>query len=299
MGNSISRGWVKVIAFETAPGMQFAARSKRELRSIKIRTMKLDKFYDHVYDWIVRFGPRFLVGILVLLVGLWIIKVVIRWSHSGMHQQKVDPTVKPFLLNMIAVVLRILLILGVMQIMGIEMTLFTAVVGAFGVAAGLALSGTLQNFASGILILLLKSFEVGDNIITQGLEGTVTSIQVFYTLVKTFDNRSVVVPNSKLSNEVIINISREGNRRLDIEIKFSNGIDLKQVKTVIYAAIDKSANCLQTPERRIGVQEMQLDGYVVVINVWVKAHGFYDTKLALQETILQGIKEAGIKLTGM
>src|SRR6185312_5183593 len=110
-----------------------------------------------------------------------------------------------------------------------EMTLFATVVGAFGVAAGLALSGTLQNFASGILILLLKPFKVGDNIITQGLEGTVTSIEIFYTLVTTFDNRSVIVPNSKLSNEVIINISREGRRRLDINYKFANNIDIKTV----------------------------------------------------------------------
>lgn len=261
--------------------------------------MNIQKLYDHAYDWLISYGPRFIIGMLVLFIGLWLIKVAMRWAQSGMHERNLDPTIKPFLLSLLGVALRVLLILGVMQIVGIQMTLFTAVVGAFGVAAGLALSGTLQNFSSGILILLLKPFIVGDNIITQGIEGTVTSIQIFYTLVKTFDNRSVIVPNSKLSNEVIINISREGNRRLDIELKFNNAIDVKQVKSVINAAIDKSENILESPVRRIGVAELQSDGYLIGINVWVNAHGFQDTKLALQETILQDIKDAGIKISGL
>src|SRR5579864_247757 len=122
--------------------------------------MHIEKLYDHAYDWLITFGPRFLIGILVLITGLWLIRVFARWSHNRMHKRNVNPTVKPFLLSLIKVVLRILLILGVMQIMGIQLTLFAALVGAFGVAAGLALSGTLQNFASGVLILLLKPFIV-------------------------------------------------------------------------------------------------------------------------------------------
>ncbi|MDF2433034.1 MAG: small conductance mechanosensitive channel [Mucilaginibacter sp.] len=261
--------------------------------------MKLDKFYDHAYSWVLQYGPGLIIGILVLIVGLWLIKLFVNWSHSHMQKKNVDPSVKPFLMSLLAVALRVLLILGVMQIIGIKMTLFAALVGAFGVAAGLALSGTLQNFASGVLILLLKPFAVGDNIITQGLEGTVVSIQIFYTLIKTYDNRDLIVPNGQLSNQVIINVSREGSRRLDITMKFSNNIDIKQVKSIINAAIDKAENILSTPERRIGVGELQADGYVLNIDVWINAHGFQDTKLAVQETILQDIKDAGIKIPGM
>jgi small conductance mechanosensitive channel len=216
-----------------------------------------------------------------------------------MHRKNVDPSVKPFLLSLIAVALRILLVLGVMQIIGIQMTLFAALIGAFGVAAGLALSGTLQNFASGVLILLLKPFVVGDNIIAQGQEGTVISIQIFYTVITTYDNRTVIVPNSKLSNEVIINISREGTRRLDLELKMPNNIDIKEVKSVIDEAINKTESILPKPERRIGVGTIEADGYRINVNLWVNAHGFQDTKLAIQETILQSIKDAGIKIPGM
>ena len=261
--------------------------------------MKIQKFYDHAYDWLISYGPRFLIGMAVLFIGLWIVNLFLKWSQARMHRKNVDPTIHPFLMSLLGAVLRVLLILAVMQIMGIQMTLFTALVGAFGVAAGLALSGTLQNFASGILILLLKPFIVGDDIITQGLEGKVTSIQIFYTLVTTYDNRTLIVPNSQLSNNVIINVSREGNRRLDIAIKFPNNIDIKQVKGVINAAIDKCKNILATPERRIGIGDIQPDGFVVAVNAWVNAHGYQDTKLELQETILQDIKDAGIKIAGM
>jgi small conductance mechanosensitive channel len=261
--------------------------------------MNLDKFYDHVYDWMIRFGPKFLVGLIVLFIGLWLISMLMKWSRSGMQKKKIDASVKSFILSLIGVVLRVLLILGVMQILGIEMTLFTALVGAFGVAAGLALSGTLQNFASGVLILLLKPFKVGDNIITNGLEGTVTSIQIFYTIIETFDNRVVIVPNGQLSNQVIINTSRKGTRRLDISLKFPNNIDVKQVKSVIEKSLEQSEHCLKSPQKRVGIGEIQPDGYVLAVSVWVNAHGFQDIKLSVQETLFEDIVKAGIKIPGL
>ena len=261
--------------------------------------MNFEKFYSRAYDWLLTFGPRFLIGMVVLFVGLWLIKMLARWSHNRMEKRDVNPTVKPFLLSLLTVALRILLVIAVMQILGLQLTLFTALVGAFGVAAGLALSGTLQNFASGVLILLLKPFVVRDNIITQGQEGTVTSIQIFYTLVKTYDNQTLIIPNGQLSNNTIINITRQGNRRLDIDYKFSNGIDIKQVKALINDVIDKYEDALLTPERRIGVARLEPDGYTIAINVWVKAHGFEDKKMALQEALLQGLKDAGIKIQGV
>jgi small conductance mechanosensitive channel len=261
--------------------------------------MSVEKFYNAAYAWLINYGPRFLIGILVLFIGLWLIKLILNRSHQGMHKKEVDPTLKPFLLSLIGVALRILLVLGVMQIIGIQMTLFTALVGAFGVAIGLALSGTLQNFASGILIMLLKPFVVGDNILTNGVEGTVTAIQIFYTMVTTYDNRSVILPNSMLSNNMIINISREGSRRLDINYKFSNAVDIRQAKNVIDDIIEKEEKCLKTPVHRIGVSLLEADNFTLSINVWVTAHGFEDTKLIVQEAILQGLKDANIKIGGM
>lgn len=188
---------------------------------MKTDASNIEHFYDKAYDWIIDKGPSVILGIVLLILGLWLIKLLGKWMQNGMRHKDINPSLRPFLTSLILITLRVLLILTVMQIIGIQLTFLTVLIGGIGVAAGLALSGTLQNFASGVLILLLKPFVVGDNIIAQSQEGTVTSIQIFYTIVKTFDNRTVVIPNGKLSNEVIINISREGSRRLDIEMKFS------------------------------------------------------------------------------
>jgi small conductance mechanosensitive channel len=179
------------------------------------------------------------------------------------------------------------------------MTIFAAVIGAFGVAAGLALSGTLQNFASGVLILLLKPYRVGDNLNTQSLEGTVTSIQLFYTIILTFDNKTVIVPNSKLSNEVIINLSRQGTRRLDVVLKFTYAFDFEQIKGIINNTISKFEKINKVPEHRIGVSELEPDGYKIGVNVWINAHGFEDTKLSFQQLLIEELKKGGIKLPGM
>ncbi len=264
-----------------------------------MKNIKAEKFYDKAFDWVLTNGPSVIMGIVVLVIGLWLIRLFVVWTQGRMSKKDVNPSVRPFLMSLMGAALRVLLILAVMDIIGVKMTLFAALVGAFGVAAGLALSGTLQNFASGVLILLLKPFVVGDNIITSGQEGTVTAIQIFYTLIRTFDNRDVIVPNGQLSNQLIINTSREGTRRLDVDLKFTNNIDFKQVKGIINTAIDKTKNVLATSDRRIGVGELQPDGYIVSVNVWVNAHGFRDTKLALQECILEDLKDGGVKLPGM
>ncbi|RDC57847.1 mechanosensitive ion channel family protein [Pedobacter chinensis] len=259
----------------------------------------INRFYDKAYDWIIEKGPSVLLGFALLFLGLWLIKLFSRWSRAAMARKSVNPSLAPFLTSLIIITLRILLVLTVMQIIGIQLTFLTVLIGGIGVAAGLALSGTLQNFASGVLILLLKPFVVGDNIIAQSQEGTVMSIQIFYTIVKTFDNRTVVIPNSKLSNEVIINISREGVRRLDIEIKFSYGIEYDQIVSVFNQTVDDFKECLKTPKRRIGVSALEDSGYKVAMNIWVNAHGFTDTKLSFQQELMKKLKLGGVKLPGM
>ena len=256
------------------------------------------QFYDKAFNWIIDKGPNILIGIAILFVGLWLIKLFSKWMQSGLHKKNVDPSIKPFFISLSVAVLRILLIFTVMQFIGIQMTIFAALIGALGVAAGLALSGTLQNFASGVLILMLKPFKVGDNIIAQGQEGTVTNIEIFYTTVTTFDNRLVIVPNGKLSNEVIINISTQGSRRLDIEMKFSFGIEYDDILKITEQTIQKSEDILKTPEHRVGVVMLEESGYRVMISVWLNSHGFNDAKLIFQEKLVRALKEGGIALPG-
>jgi small conductance mechanosensitive channel len=261
-------------------------------------SMDINKFYDNAYTWILSFGPKLLLAIVILLAGIWLVKRLTRWVKHILVKRRIDPSLRPFLASSVALILEILLVLAIMQVLGIQLTVFAALIGAFGVAAGLALSGTLQNFTSGILILLLKPFRVGDNIIAQGQEGTVTMIRIFYTVVTTFDNRTVIIPNSKLSNEVIINLSREGKRRLDIEVKFSYAIPFETVRAILQKTIDANKDLLKEPTYRIGISVMEADGYKVMINVWVKAHGYQDLKMQLQEALINELIGGGIKLPG-
>ena len=261
--------------------------------------MDEQKIYDKISTWVLTFGPRILLAIVILIAGIWLIRLLKRWFSNMLSRRKLDKSLRPFLQGTLTVVLQVLLVLSLLQVLGIQMTMFAALAGAFGVAAGLALSGTLQNFTSGIVILLLKPFRVGDNVIAQGQEGTVTSVQIFYTVVLTFDNRTVIVPNSKLSNEIIINLSRQGNRRMDMEMKFSYKFPFEQVKAIIERAIDKADDILQDPPKRIGIETLEPDGYKVRINIWVKAHGFTDIRLAFQQRLIEAFRNSDIKLPGM
>ena len=162
--------------------------------------MNWNEFYEKAINWVLTVGPKILIGIVIIFLGLWLIRMLKKWLNNHLFINEVGSSVRPFLVNLVVIILQIFLFIAFMQIVGLQLTIFTAVIGAFGVAAGLALSGTLQNFTSGILILLLKPFRVGDNIIAQGNEGTIDAIQIFFTVLRTYDNRMVVIPNSKLSN---------------------------------------------------------------------------------------------------
>ena len=259
---------------------------------------KVETFYDVAFQWLINYGPKIILAIIILFIGQWVIRLLRRWSGRFLLAPKLK-TVRPFLEGLTGIGLQVLLVLLIMQVLGIQMTIFAAVIAAFGVAAGFALSGTLQNFASGVIILALRPYRIGDNIITQGQEGTVSSIQLFYTVVTSFDNKTIIVPNSKLSNEIIINLSRKGNRRIDIDLKLNYGIDNEEVKKIVTKTIQSSKGLLTDPTYRISVSSLEPDGYHLLINVWTSAHGFNDAKFELQEKILKDLKQGGIKLPGM
>jgi small conductance mechanosensitive channel len=260
--------------------------------------MELKEFYQQFHIWLVHRGPKYALGIVLLFAGFWFIKFLRSRLRDKMAKRNVHSSLQPFFLSLTITSLYVLLVILVMNIIGFELTIFTTVIGAFGVAAGLALSGTFQNFAGGVLILLLKPFEIGDSIVAQGQSGKVSSIQIFYTVLVTVDNRTVIIPNGKLFNEVIVNETREGKRRLDFEIKLGYVVDIEQVKEVINRAIAATPDLLQEPATRVGVVALELDGIRFTINVWVDPDKFLAAKIALQERIIKDLAVAGVKLPG-
>lgn len=260
--------------------------------------MDVHKIYTQGYNWLLTHGPKIVFGIIFYLIGLWFVGILKKWMRGHMNRKSIHSSLQPFFLSLAITALHVVIAIAALQIMGFELTFFTAIISAATVAIGLALSGTFQNFAGGIMILLLRPFELGENIIAQGQDGTVTSIQIFYTVILTFDNKTVIIPNGKLFNEVIVNVSREGSRRLDVEIKLGFGVDIDQVKTTIDKSINEAQNILAEPARFIGIKLIEADGIRFTARVWVKPEHFLASKLDLQERILKDLKNAGVKLPG-
>lgn len=258
--------------------------------------MELKEFYHQFHIWLVANGQNYVFGLLVFVVGFSVIRLLRNRLRARLARHEVDSALRPFFVSLAITTLYVLLILSVFKIIGFELTVLSTIVGAFGVAAGLALSGTFQNFAGGVLILLLKPFEIKDNIIAQGQDGIVTSIQLFYTVLLTGDNRTVIIPNGKLFNEVIVNVTREGKRRLDFELKLGYIVDVEQVKGVIDNAIKGSKGIIRKPAPIIGVYALEIDGIRFTVRVWVNPADYFDVKLYLQEKIVKDLREADVKL---
>lgn len=261
--------------------------------------MNLQLMYDRAYLWVANSGPKFIIGIIVFFIGLWLIRLLRKWMTNRMATKQVHSSLQPFFLSLSITALHMVLIVVVMEIVGLELTIFTAILSAATVAAGLALSGTLQNFAGGVMILLLKPFDLGDNIIAQGQDGKVTSIMIFYTVVLTFDNKTVIIPNGKLFNEVIVNVSREGRRRLDLEIKLGFAADPDQVIKALNQSVDATPNILITPAKNVGISQIEFDGIKFSVQAWVQPGNFGTAKLQLHERILKDLKAAAIPLPGV
>ena len=258
-----------------------------------------DEIYDKVIKWLIDHGPRIAFAIIVFIAGQWIIRLCRRWLHNRLDKRGLEPSLRPFFHSLLVTALQILLLLLIMQIIGIQMTLLAAGVASLGVAAGLALSGTLQNFTGGIMILILKPFRVGDIIVAQGQEGIVAEILIFYTIITTVDKKTVIIPNSKLSNEVIINMSRQGFRRLDAEIKIPYSFDTTHVKKIVLEKLKAVENSEGAPTPEVNISLVEADGYKLLASVWVEATAYNEMKIRLNQILLDGLREAGVKFAGM
>ena len=256
--------------------------------------MRLQKYYDQVYDWLLINGTRLIVGFIILIIGLRIIRFLRTRLRDRMSKRKVHSSLQPFFLSLVITGLYIALIILVFYIIGFPLSLFSTIIGSFVVAAGLALSGTFQNFAGGILILLLKPFDLDDSIVAQGQDGKVISIQIFYTVLLTADNKTVIIPNGKLFNEVIVNVTREGKRRLDFDVRLSYAADIDKARQIMLDAIKSTKNVLTDPAVRVGLIGLDNDSIRMTVNVWVEPDNFLTVKIELMEKIIKGLGAAGV-----
>ena len=263
---------------------------------------QLDKTNEQVqellqtfYTMCINYGPQVVLAIVTLVVGLWIINKFTRTLNTNLTS-KVDATLGQFVASILSIILKMVLLISVASMIGIETTSFIAVLGAAGLAVGLALQGSLANFAGGVVILLFKPFKVGDVIEAQGYIGSVSSIQIFNTILKTGDNRVVIIPNGALSSSSMVNINQETTRRVDLSFGIGYGDNIDQAKTVLKSIAQNDDRVLKDPAPMIVVSELADSSVNFTVRLWVNTADYWGVFFAMQETVKKEFDAQGISI---
>ncbi|MDH2200360.1 mechanosensitive ion channel family protein [Ectopseudomonas oleovorans] len=242
---------------------------------------------------VLEYSGKLTLAVITLLIGWWLISRLTSSIESMLAARKVDRALSSFIGSLVSIVLRILLLISVASMIGVETTSFIAMIGAAGLAIGLALQGSLANFAGGVLIMLFRPFRAGDWIEAQGVSGSVDSIQIFHTTLKTGDNKVVIVPNGSLSNGHITNYSREPRRRADINIGIDYSSDIKKAREVLLE-IAQDPRVHVDPAPVVFVTGLGDSAVNLSLRVWVATGDFWPVTFAFTELAKERLTEAGI-----
>ena len=257
---------------------------------------EVTKYSDQAIDLIIKYGPNILMALFTLIIGLWIIGIISRGVGKAMTKRNVDPSLGPFLKSLISTILKIVLFISVIGMVGVEATSFVAILGAAGLAVGLALQGTLQNFAGGVIILMLKPFKVGDFLDAAGYTGTVSSIQIFNTYLKTPDNKTIIIPNGELANTSMTNFSTEPQRRVDWTFGVGYGDDADKTRAVLMDLIKADSRILTDPEPFIALSELGDSSVNFVVRVWVNSADYWGVFFDMNESVYKKFAEEGLNI---
>lgn len=257
---------------------------------------KFNEYFDNIIGLVVQYGAKLLLAILVLIIGLWIIKRIVRVVDKAMSKRNVDESLRPFLRSIIGALLKVMLIITVASMVGVEMTSFIAVLGAAGLAVGLALQGSLSNFAGGVLILMLKPFKVGDFIEANGHSGTIREIQIFYTYMTTVQNQEIVIPNGDLSNNAIKNYSYHDTRRLDMTFGIGYSDDIDKAKGILEHLVKADNRILPEPALTIFINELADSSVNIHVRAWAKSSDFWDIHNNFNEKVKKAFDAEGVSI---
>ena len=259
-----------------------------------IETGHADQIIEKLIDLCISAGKNILIAIIVYFVGRFLISLLQRVMTNMMERRKVEISVQTFLKSMASILLNTLLIVSIVGALGVNTTSFAALIASAGVAIGMALSGNLQNFAGGLIILVFKPYKVGDWIEAQGVSGSVTAIQIMHTIVTTVDNKVVYIPNGTLSSGVITNYSREELRRVDWTVGVEYGSDYDKVEATIRTILAADKRVLDKPAPTIALTALADSSVNVVIRVWVKSEDYWDVFFDMNKTIYAVFNREGI-----
>lgn len=248
-------------------------------------------------DMAIDFAPKLLVCILILWIGFKLIKILKKTITKLLDKRNVEASLKTFLTSFTDVILKILIVIMAMDVIGIKATSFIAILGAMGLAIGMALQGTLQNFAGGVIILLLKPFKVGDYIECGAYKGYVREMRIFHTLIQPFNGRIIIVPNSELATKSLINHTHEPIIRLDVVASVAYGTDLGKAKEILQSVIDTDTRILKEPKApKIVVTELGNSSVDFTLWMWTKTEDYWGVWENIRENIYNAFNSNGIEI---
>jgi small conductance mechanosensitive channel len=255
---------------------------------------RASELIDQAMALVMTYAPKVVLAIVTLIVGLWLINRFVGVLDAKLGKK--DPTLNKFLCGLIGALLKILLFISVASMVGIATTSFIAIIGAAGLAVGLALQGSLGNFAGGVLILIFKPFKVGDTIEAQGYLGSVREISILYTILDTFDNRRVVVPNGSLSNATLVNVNFYDTRRCDMTFGIAYGDDIDKARSVIKQLLDEDERVLPEPEPRISVGSLGDNSVNIIVRPWTKTDDLWPVYWDMHERVKKAFDKEGLTI---
>ena len=255
-----------------------------------------DQHLQNAINWFWEFIPGLITAIVILIVGLWFIKLINRLVRKFFDKKHYDLALESFLMQLISVGLKVLLFVAVVTQLGVASSSLLAVLGSAGLAIGLALQGSLANFAGGILILFFKPFKIGDFITAQGIDGTVKEITIFTTKLNTFGNQVAIIPNGQLSNNNIINYNAEKTRRDKIDVGISYGSNIKQAKDILLEICREQTTIFKDPEPQVFVGELGDSSVNLTLRFWAKNEDFWAAHFFVLEELKRRFDEANIEI---
>ena len=258
--------------------------------------VSLDVFLTKMIDLGISVGSKILLAIVVFLVGRWIVRRLNKLLAKILEKRHVEASLSTFVKSLVNITLTLLLIIVVIGVLGIETSSFIALFASAGVAIGMALSGTFQNFAGGVMILLFKPFKVGDTIEAQGQSGTVREIQIFNTILATPDNKIIIIPNGGLSTGLMKNYSREATRRVDWEFGIAYGDDYTKAKAVIARLLDADGRVLKDPAYFIALTSLGESSVNIVVRAWVNAGDYWGVYFDMNEKVYKTFAEENLNI---
>lgn len=265
-----------------------------ELSQIGIDQDTWQTIQDQFIDFLFRVGPNILASIVLLVVGILLIRLASRLIRKSFRRYKVEPSLSTFVQSLTKFILYAVLLITIGTTLGIKTSSFIAIIGAAGIAVGLALQGSLANFAGGVLILVFKPFKVGDLIYVNGSLGTVIKIDILYTRLKTFDYRIITMPNGNVANSDVDNRTMEERRRLEFQLKFDFNTNIEKVRKIVVAALKEHPKVLAAPEPELWLDDIGEYDLKVKARCWVRPKDFWPTYWEQLEAIKERLEREGI-----